>query len=121
MIANEMDIRWIVERVVALCDPDCVYLFGSYAKGTAHDGSDVDLLIVASSALPRLHRGKVLKAALRTFPWHFDLLFFTPKELEDEMKDPFSFISRITASGQLVYRKTEGFGFLSLADQRQYL
>lgn len=108
MIANEMDIRWIVERIVALCDPDRVYLFGSYAKGTAHDGSDLDLLIVVPSALPFVHRGKVVRAALRTFPSRFDLLFFTPQEAEEELKDPYSFISRITASGRLVYRKTEG-------------
>ena len=108
MIADEMDIRWIVERVIALCDPDCVYLFGSYAKGTAHEGSDVDLLIVAPSTLPRLHRGKLLKSALSTFPCRFDLLFFTPQELEDERNDPFSFVSAITASGRLVHRKIEG-------------
>ncbi len=108
MIANEMDIRWIVERIVALCDPDRVYLFGSYAKGTAHDGSDLDLLIVAPSALPLLHRGKVVRAVLRAFPSRFDLLFFTPQEVEEELKDPYSFISRITTNGRLVYRKTEG-------------
>lgn len=108
MIANETDIRWIVERVVALCDPNQVYLFGSYAKGTAHEESDLDLLIVAPSTLPRLHRGKLLKAALSSFPCHFDLLFFTPQELEEEMKDPYSFISCITGSGRLMYLKTEG-------------
>jgi uncharacterized protein len=107
MIANEMDIRWIVERVIALCDPDCVYLFESYAKGTAHAGSDIDLLIVTSSTLPRPHRGLKLKAALSTFPCRFDLLFFTPQELEDEMNDSFSFVSSITASGRLVYRKVQ--------------
>jgi predicted nucleotidyltransferase len=89
-------------------NPDQIYLFGSYAKGAAHEESDLDLLIVAPSALPRLHRGKVLRAMLRTFPYHFDLLFFTPQELEEELKDPYSFISCITASGRLVYRKTEG-------------
>jgi uncharacterized protein len=108
MIANEMDIRWIVERIVALCDPDRVYLFGSYAKGTAHEGSDLDLLIIAPSALPFLHRGKVVRAVLRAFPSRFDLLFFTPLEVEEELKDPYSFISSITASGRLVYRKIEG-------------
>ncbi|GHO42109.1 nucleotidyltransferase domain-containing protein [Ktedonospora formicarum] len=105
MIASEMDIRWITERVIVLCNPDCVYLFGSYAKGTAHKGSDVDLLIVVPSTLPRLHRVKVLKAALSTFPCRFDLLFFTLQELEDEMNDPFSFVSFILASGRLVYKK----------------
>lgn len=107
MIANEMDIRRIVERAIALCNPDCVYLFGSYAKGTVHAGSDIDLLIVAPSALPRQHRGKQLKAALTTFPFRFDLLFFTPLELEDEMNDPFSFVSSIIASGRLMYQKVE--------------
>ncbi|HEY7415032.1 MAG TPA: hypothetical protein VH593_07555, partial [Ktedonobacteraceae bacterium] len=71
----------------------------------AHEGSDVDLLIVAPSALPRLRRGKLLKAALSTFPCRFDLLFFTPQELADEMNDPFSFVSSIIASGRLVYKK----------------
>ena len=108
MIANETDIHWIAERIVALCNPDRVYLFGSYAKGTAHEESDLDLLIVAPSPLPRLHRGKIISAALRAFPCHFDLLFFTPQEVEEELKDPYSFISSIVASGRLVYRKTEG-------------
>lgn len=88
-----------------------VYLAAALA---AHDGSDLDLLIVAPSALPRLHRGKVVRAALSAFPFYSDLLFFTLQELEDEMKDPYSFISRATAGGQLVYRKTKGFGFPSL-------
>jgi predicted nucleotidyltransferase len=107
MIANEMDIRWITERIVALCNPDRVYLFGSYAKGTAHDGSDLDFLIVASSTLPRLHRGKTVRAALSAFPCHFDLLFFTPQEVEEELKDPCSFISSITVSGRLVHQKAK--------------
>ena len=109
MIATEMDIRWILERIVALSNPDHIYLFGSYARGTAHEGSDLDLLIIAPSTLPRLHRGKVVRAALRSFPCHFDLLFFTPQELEEEMKDPYSFISSITASGRVVYRKGKWF------------
>jgi uncharacterized protein len=107
MILNEKDIRRIIERIVALEDPERIYLFGSYGKGNAHEGSDVDLLIVAPSTLPRLHRGKAVKAALSAFPCRFDLLFFTQQELADEMRDAYSFISLIMASGQLVYRKAQ--------------
>lgn len=107
MILNEKDIRRIVERIVALDNPEHIYLFGSYAKGNAHEGSDVDLLIVAPSTLPRLHRGKAVKAALSAFPCHFDLLFFTPQELADEMRHAYSFISSIMASGQMVYQKAQ--------------
>jgi predicted nucleotidyltransferase len=103
MIANEMDIRWITERIVALCNPTQVYLFGSYAKGTQHDGSDLDFLIVVPSSLPRLHRGKELKAALSNFPYRFDLLFFTPQELEEELKDAYSFVSAVMTNGRLVH------------------
>ena len=74
MMLNAMDIRQIVERVVTLCDPESVHLCGSYATGAAHAGSDLDLLIILPSTLPRWHRGKVLKNALSVFPCHFDLL-----------------------------------------------
>jgi predicted nucleotidyltransferase len=108
MMINEMDIRWIAERVVALCDPESVRLCGSYATGAAHAGSDIDLMIVMPSAVPRWHRGKVLRHALSTFPCRFDLLIFTPEEVAEELKDPYSFISAITFSGQLVYSREQG-------------
>ena len=110
MKMNAMDIRQIVERVVALCDPERVHLFGSYATGNAHAGSDVDLLIILSSSnLPRQHRGKVVKNALSAFPCHFDLLFFTQQEVAEETKDPYSFISAITTSARIVYQKEQGY------------
>jgi predicted nucleotidyltransferase len=109
MILNTMDIRQIVERVVTLCDPESVHLCGSYATGAAHAGSDLDLLIILPSTLPRLHRGKVIKNALSVFPCHFDLLLFTPQEVAEEMKDPYSFISAITASGRILYQKAQGY------------
>src|SRR5215475_5208185 len=105
MIATESDFQWIVERIVALHDPDKIFLFGSYALGTARDQSDIDLLIVAPSRLPRLHRGKDAVAALSTFPCRFDLLFYTPQELEEQMRDPYSFEARILASARLLYSR----------------
>jgi uncharacterized protein len=39
-------IQAIVDRIVALTDPDLVYLFGSRARGDHEPDSDLDLLIV---------------------------------------------------------------------------
>jgi predicted nucleotidyltransferase len=105
MIANESDFRWIADRIVALLDPDRIYLFGSYSLGTAHDQSDIDLLIVVPSGLPRWHRGKNVVAAMRAFPSEFDLLFYTPQELEEELQDPYSFAARVLGNGRLLYSK----------------
>lgn len=105
MIANDTDLRWIVERIVAFYDPDRIYLFGSYAKGTAQDGSDLDLLIVRPNPLPRAHRGKDVIAVLSSFPSRFDLLFYTPQELEEELRDPYSFAAAALATARPLYAK----------------
>src|SRR5262245_6967217 len=105
MIATESDFQWIVERIVALHGPNKIFLFGSHALGTARDQSDIDLLIVASSRLPSLHRGKDVVAALSTFPCRFDLLFYTPQELADQLRDPYSFEARNLAYARLLYSR----------------
>ena len=42
---TDSDVAWVIERIVALYDPDSIYVFGSYAKGAAHEESDLDLFI----------------------------------------------------------------------------
>lgn len=39
-------LREIVERIVAVSDPEQIILFGSYARGEANHNSDLDLLII---------------------------------------------------------------------------
>jgi predicted nucleotidyltransferase len=41
----------LAERIVQLAHPRQVILFGSQARGTARDGSDLDLLIVGDRSL----------------------------------------------------------------------
>ena len=105
MIADEADFRSIVQRIVALVGPERIYLFGSYAKGTARDGSDIDLLIVGPSSLPRPYRGKDVGAVLSAFPSRFHLLFYTPQELEEELRDPYSFAAAAMATSRLLYEQ----------------
>ncbi len=41
-------LRSITELIVRCCDPDEIILFGSYAKGNAQVGSDLDILVIAN-------------------------------------------------------------------------
>ena len=43
---RERIIRGMVDRIVDHCDPEQVILFGSHARGTADEQSDVDLLVI---------------------------------------------------------------------------
>jgi uncharacterized protein len=105
VIATPPDIELILERILAFSAPTVIYLFGSQANGEAHGTSDIDLLIVGPTTVPRRHRGKALQAALRSFPADFDLLFYTPEELAEELADPLSFASTVTANGRILYDK----------------
>jgi predicted nucleotidyltransferase len=103
MIPGNPDFSWIVERINNNYRATEIYLFGSQAKGTRHDGSDIDLIIVGPSRLPRQRRGKEVAAALTAFPSNFDLLFYTEEELAEERADPYSFVSRVLACSRSLY------------------
>lgn len=104
MITNA-DVAWVVERIVALYDPDSIYMFGSYAKGAAHEKSDLDLLVIRPSELPQRHRGQDVIAVLRNIPFDFDVLFVTPDELAEEVADPFSLLSTVMANAKTLYER----------------
>lgn len=102
---GERDMAQVVERIVALCDPDQVYVFGSYAKGNATDRSDLDLLVVRPSELPRSHRGRDVTAVLSDVAFAFDVLFYTPQEIQSDLSEPYSLISTIMPTARIVYAR----------------
>jgi predicted nucleotidyltransferase len=104
MTHEQPDLAWVVERVRTVCDATAIYLFGSRARGASHPGSDIDLLIVGPSGLPRWHRGRAVAAALATFPERFDLLFYTEDELAEECADRHSFMASVMSSARPLYR-----------------
>ena len=56
----------ILRRIVEAYQPEAVYLFGSRARGTGDDESDVDLLVVvAADAPPERQRPQLAVRALR--------------------------------------------------------
>jgi uncharacterized protein len=106
-VIGEREVERVVEMVVALCRPDEIYVFGSYAKGTLHEGSDLDVIVIKPSSLPRHRRGREVEAMLAHLAFSVDVLFFTPRELQQELADPYSLVSAIMPSAKLLYR-TEG-------------
>ena len=65
--------------------------------------SDVDLLVIAPSDLPRFKRSRALYKSLRPYPFGMDLLVYTPDEIEKGQQSPLSFISHALREGKTVY------------------
>lgn len=57
-----------------------IILFGSYAKGTAKEDSDVDLLVVVETDLPPRARYAAVRRLVADIPSSFDIIVKTPDE-----------------------------------------
>ncbi|MDR2592175.1 MAG: nucleotidyltransferase domain-containing protein [Chitinispirillales bacterium] len=102
----------MTERLKAL-KPYKVVLFGSYARGTATEDSDLDVMVVLDSNERSrrfddfIERGKPVSAAVRelrkTIP--MDLIVYTLAEFEYLIHEKDFFVGEIMESGKVLYEK----------------
>ena len=102
-MVKEDDIVLVAQKLGAETNAQLIVLFGSYARGEAHANSDVDLLIVAESNLPRFKRSRELYKLFRPYPFGMGLLVYTPQKIEKGKKSPLSFVSTVLREGKTVY------------------
>jgi predicted nucleotidyltransferase len=102
-MADAKQIERVAATIAAATDAERVILFGSHARGDAGPSSDVDLMVIAESALPRHKRARALHAMFRPYPFGMDLLVYTPQEVERAARSPLSFVSGVLREGKAVY------------------
>ena len=67
-------------KIANVYDTEKIILFGSYAKGTATEDSDIDLLVVADIDLPPAKRYGAVRKLADDIPAAFDLIVRTRSE-----------------------------------------
>ena len=105
-MVDEHDIQRVATRLGIETDAERVILFGSHARGEAGENSDVDLMIVAESDLPRFKRSRGLHMLFRPYPFAMDLLVYTPGEVERGKNSPVSFVSQVLREGKTLYARS---------------
>lgn len=86
-------------------DPIKIVLFGSHARGEAHPDSDIDILIIEESDLPRYKRApRYLRALIGLFPAK-DIVVWTPREVEEWADVPHAFITTALREGKVLYER----------------
>ncbi len=118
MISREK-IAEIIDRIVANAKPEKIVLFGSYARGTPRDDSDLDLLIVKDSTLPRYKRGREFRKHLRRLKVPIDLVVYTKEEIARWRNVRTAFITTVIEAGIVLYEQRDAllqsqFGMSSL-------
>ncbi len=102
---TEQLLQEAVRRICAVGSPEKIVLFGSHARGNARPDSDLDLLIIEESDLPRHRRpARYRLALLGMFPAK-DIVVWTPAEVERWRDVGNAFITSILAEGRVLYER----------------
>jgi len=99
-----------VARLIRAFAPERIMLFGSYAKGTNHAGSDVDLLVIANlEGDPALHQRRASQLAADCFP-RVDVVFCSTEDVAEAATARSPFLLSILGSGVTVYSRPDARG-----------
>lgn len=98
-------IRRFARLIADKFKPQKIILFGSYAYGTPHEESDVDLLVIMQTPNPITQAIRINLAFER--PFSLDLIVRTPKQIERGLRpDDFDwFLREIVGKGIVLYEE----------------
>jgi predicted nucleotidyltransferase len=98
-------IHEMTERIVAQYSPVRIILFGSWARGTATSGSDVDLLVV----LPKVRNKRLAAVSIRRIladlPIAKDILVTTPQEIKQKGHLVGTYLRPALEEGKVLYER----------------
>ncbi len=96
------DIQKLSDKIQREFKPDKIVLFGSYAWGTPHDDSDVDLLVI----LPYQGKAWRMASSIREqvqSPFSLDILVRNTEQIHARLAINDSFFTDIMTRGKVVY------------------
>ncbi len=93
----------MVKRMREVGSPKKIVLFGSRATDKAKPDSDIDLLIVEDSNLPRYRRSSRYRKALTGMFPSKDIVVWTPDEIQEWKMVPNAFINQALSQGKVLF------------------
>ncbi len=103
---TEEAIALATRHLVAELDPEEIILFGSYAWGTPHKYSDLDLCVIVPDGIPgfdRIEWGVRALNALNDLNVDVDVLIKTRSDVDTFKTVPASLTRKIVSEGILLY------------------
>ncbi|MBI3272847.1 MAG: nucleotidyltransferase domain-containing protein [Planctomycetes bacterium] len=93
----------VTRRIVEAFHPKKILLFGSYARGTPREDSDLDLLVLMDSTEPMCRRMSRVGQVAEVPFLSMDVLVYTPAEFRARMAVSDPFLTEVLAQGRVLY------------------
>jgi predicted nucleotidyltransferase len=95
----------IIAKIISGYHPEKIILFGSYAIGKATENSDLDLMVIKDTDVPRPQRTFQVRKMLYGAMIPIDLIVYTPEEIAEDIDNKFSFVSEVLNTGKILYER----------------
>ena len=102
---NQETLQEATRRLIENFSPQRIILFGSQARGTADDQSDVDLLVVTNFVGKRRTLMVEMDRALRGLGIARDIIVITPEEFERDSEIPGTIARPAAREGRILYER----------------
>ncbi len=103
--SNQSTLNEIVRRIVGGFNPQRIILFGSWARGSAGQDSDIDLLIVMDVEGSKRKKATEIDIALAGIPVPVDLIVATLGDIERSADSIASIIAPAMREGKVLYER----------------
>ena len=97
----------MVKRIREAAQPERIILFGSYARGTADDKSDIDLLVICPLTKKRIKLMSEMDKALEGLRLPRDIVVISPKEFVLEKEIPGTIACYAWKEGKSLYEQNQ--------------
>jgi predicted nucleotidyltransferase len=104
MVTEEI-LNEAAQRLARRFQPSLVILFGSHARGTADERSDVDLLVVCPVDGNRRRLMVAMDRALKGLGFARDVIVLTPEEFERDREIPGTIARPAWLEGRILYER----------------
>ena len=101
----EAQIREIVKKIAENYNPEKIILFGSYAKGNGGEDSDLDIIVIKNTNLPKHKRGIEIRRLFYGLPIPMDFKIYTDQEFDKERNNPYSFLHSALNGSKILYER----------------
>ncbi len=108
MVGEEI-IQEATKRLVDQFHPERIILFGSHARGSADEHSDVDFLVIVGPGAKRnrLRMMVAMDGALGGMGFAKDIVVLTPEEFEEDKEIPGTIARYAMKEGRLLYERKQ--------------